>query len=120
MKVKIMLEHTDTITNKDEYIIIDDRVIKEIKQTLKRKLSGDDIEQLDDYQNELNIIKKTKQLSTTPEKQNNSSIPTSFAMLDNDPIPIHTNGYHQDTLETDFKINVKKHKPNNDGKYSFL
>jgi ubiquitin-like 1-activating enzyme E1 B len=120
MKVKIMLEHTDTITNKDEYNIIDDRVIKEIKQTLKRKLSGDDIEQLDDYQNELNIIKKTKQLSTTPEKQNNSPIPTSFAMLDNDPIPIHTNGYHQDTLETDFKINVKKHKPNNDGKYSFL
>jgi predicted nucleic acid-binding protein len=60
MKVKIMLEHTDTIKTKDEYIISDDQVIKERKQTLKRKLSDDDIEHLDDYQNELNIIKKNK------------------------------------------------------------
>jgi len=66
MKIKLMLEHTDTITDKDEYIIVDDQVIgeiKQIKQSLKRKLSDDDddddnIQHLDDYQNELNIVKK--------------------------------------------------------------
>ncbi|CAF4333941.1 unnamed protein product, partial [Adineta steineri] len=26
MKIKLMLEHTDTITDKDEYIIVDDQV----------------------------------------------------------------------------------------------
>jgi len=130
MKVKLMLEHTDIITNKNEYIIIDDQVIqeiKQIKQTLKRKLSNDDddddddddIEHLDNYQNELNIVKKTKRLSTAPEEHNNGPIHTSFATLIKDSIPVHTNGYYQNISETDLKINVKKHKPNNDGKHSF-
>jgi hypothetical protein len=129
MKIKLMLEHSHTITNKDEYIIIDDQVIKEIKQinqTLKRKLSSsddddnDDIEHLDNYQNELNIIKKTKRLSTAPEVHNNDPIHTSFATLTNDSIPVHTNGYYQNISETDRKINIKKYKPNNDGNYSLF
>ncbi|CAF1074432.1 unnamed protein product [Rotaria sordida] len=35
MKIKLMLKHSNTITNKDEYIIIDDQLNKEIKQILK-------------------------------------------------------------------------------------
>ena len=78
MKIKLMLEHTDTITDKDEYVIVDDQVIgeiKQIKQSLKRKLSGDDdddhIQHLEDYDNESNIVKKTKLLSTTHKEHNN-------------------------------------------------
>jgi hypothetical protein len=59
-------------------------------------------------------------LSTTPEKHNNGLIYSSFSMLANDPMPMHTNGYHRDTSESDFKIDVKKHNPNIDGKYLLL
>jgi ubiquitin-like 1-activating enzyme E1 B len=121
MKIKLILEHTDTIINKDEYIIIDDQVIKETKQTLKRKLSSssssddddnDDIEHLDNYQNELNIVKKTKRLLTVPEEHNNSPIQTSSTTHINDSISVHTNGYHQ--------INIKKHMSNNHSKFLFF
>lgn len=82
LKIKLMLEHTDTMTDRDEYIIVDDHVINEIKQSkqsLKRKLPDDNdddddddnnIQHLDDYQNELNIVKKTKRLSTAPNEHN--------------------------------------------------
>ncbi|CAF2458893.1 unnamed protein product [Rotaria sp. Silwood2] len=135
MKIKLMLEHTDTITEKDEYIIVDDQVIgeiKQIKQSLKRKLSNDDddddddnIQHLDDYQNEVNIVKKTKRLSTAPNEHLNNNnnnnnnigpIHTSFVMLVDDEAPLHTNGHHQGTSEDDYIINTKKHKQNNDGK----
>ncbi|CAF2495291.1 unnamed protein product [Rotaria sp. Silwood2] len=122
MKIKLMLEHTNTITNKDEYIIIDDQINKEIKQTLKRKLSDnddDDVEHLDDYQNELNIVKKTKQLSTVSHENDKDHIHISRAMFDNDPMLVHTNGYHQNTSDTNLKITLKKNKLNNDGKFSF-
>jgi len=119
MKIKLVLEHTITINNKDEYIIVDDQVIKEVKQTSKRKLSSlssdndnDDIEHLDNFQNELNIVKKTKRLLTVPEEHNNGPIHPSFATHINDSISVHTNGYHQ--------INIKKHISNNHSKYSFL
>jgi ubiquitin-like 1-activating enzyme E1 B len=128
MKIKLMLEHTDTITDKDEYIIVDDQVIgeiKQIKQSLKRKLSNEDddddddddnIQHLDNFQNEINIVKKTKRLSTTHEEHNNGPMHTSFVMLVDDQIPVHTNGHHQQTSTNDLKINTKKHKQNNDGK----
>jgi ubiquitin-like 1-activating enzyme E1 B len=114
MKIKLMIEHAETIINKDEYIILDDRVIKEVKKTSKRKLSSssssddqnDDIEHLDNYQNELNMIKKTKRLSTAPGEH----------LLTNDSRLVQTNGYHQNTSET----NLKKYKPNNDRKYSIF
>jgi ubiquitin-like 1-activating enzyme E1 B len=120
MKIKLMLEHTDTITDKDEYIIVDDQVIgeiKQIKQSLKRKLSNsdddeDNIQHLDDYQNEINIVKKTKRLSTTHEEHNNGPMHTSFVMLVDDQVSIHTNGHHQQTSENDLKINTKKHNGN--------
>ncbi len=123
-----MLEHTDTITDKDEYIIVDDQVIgeiKQIKQSLKRKLSNDDdddnddenIQHLDDYQNEINIIKKTKRLSTVHDEHNNGPIHTSFVILVDDQIPAHTNGHHQETDDNDLRINTKKYKQNLDGKY---
>jgi ubiquitin-like 1-activating enzyme E1 B len=125
IKIKLMLEHTDTITDKDEYIIIDDQVIgeiKQIKQSLKRKLSTDDdddddenIQHLDDYQNEINIVKKTKRLSTTHDEHNNGPMHTSFAMLVEDQVPVQTNGHHQDISDNDHQINTKKHKQNNDG-----
>jgi ubiquitin-like 1-activating enzyme E1 B len=118
MKIKLMLEHTDTITEKDEYIIVDDQVIgeiKQIKQSLKRKLSGgnhnddddddDHIQHVDDF----NIVKKTKRLSTTYDEHNNGPMHTSFVMLVDDQVPIQTNGHHQETLENDLKINTKKH-----------
>ena len=128
IKIKLMLEHTDTITDKDEYIIVDDQVIgeiKQIKQTLKRKLSennndDDNIQHIDDDQNEVNIVKKTKRLSTTPNEHNNTNIGpmhTSFSMLVDDQIPVHVNGHHRETTDNDFLINTKKHKPNIDGKY---
>ncbi len=131
MKIKLMLEHTDTITDKDEYIIVDDQVIgeiKQIKQSLKRKLSAEDddddddnIKHLDHYQNEINIVKKTKRLSTTHEEYYNGPMHTSFVMLVDDQIPVHTNGHHQPTSTNDLKINTRKHKQNNDGKInSFL
>jgi hypothetical protein len=133
MKIKLMLEHTDTITDKDEYIIVDDQVIgeiKQIKQTLKRKLSEDDdddddnIQHLDEYQNEINMIKKTKRLSTAPDEHikninnNNGPMHTSFVMLVDDQVSAHTNGHHQETLELedDLKINTKKHIQSHDGK----
>ncbi|CAF4744650.1 unnamed protein product, partial [Rotaria magnacalcarata] len=62
MKIKLMLEHTDTIKDIDDYIIVDGHVIGEIKQSLKRKLpdvdnddddDDDNIQHLDDYQNEI-------------------------------------------------------------------
>ena len=126
MKIKLMLEHTDTITDKDEYIIVDDQVlgeIKQIKQTLKRKLSAydddddddDQIEHLDDYQNELNIVKKTKRLSTAHDEQNHGPMHTSFVMLVDDQVPVHTNGHRPDVSANDLKLNNKKLKPNLDG-----
>ncbi|CAF1185553.1 unnamed protein product [Adineta ricciae] len=93
MKIKLMLEHTDTITDKNEYIIVDDQVIgeiKQIKQSLKRKHIEDDdddddnIQHLDDYQNEINIVKKTKKLSTSHDEHNNGPMHTSFVMLVDD------------------------------------
>ncbi|CAF1172247.1 unnamed protein product [Adineta steineri] len=121
MKIKLMLEHTDTITDKDEYIIVDDQVIgeiKQIKQSLKRKLSEDDddddnIQHLDDYQNELNIVKKTKKLSTTHDEHNNNNnngpMHTSFVMLVDDQVPTHTNGHHahQETSENNTKNHIQ-------------
>jgi ubiquitin-like 1-activating enzyme E1 B len=130
MKIKLMLEHTDTITDKDEYIIVDDQVIGEIKQikhSLKRKLSEDDdddddnIQHLDDYQNELNIVKKTKRLSTVAdEHHNNGPIHTSFVMLVDDQVPVQTNGHHQEKSDIDLKMNTKKLKQNNEGKLDLL
>lgn len=139
MKIKLMLEHTDTITDKDEYIIVDDQVIgeiKQIKETLKRKLShndeeeddDDNIQHLDDYQNEFNIVKRTKRLSTAPNEHNNNisnnnnnnnsgPIHTSFVMLVDDEAPVHTNGHHEESSEDGYPLNTKKHKPNNEGKY---
>ncbi|CAF3607821.1 unnamed protein product [Rotaria socialis] len=85
MKIKLMLEHTDTIKDIDDYIIVDGHVIgeiKQIKQSLKRKLpdadnddddDDDNIQHLDDYQNEINIVKKTKRLLTTPNEHNNNN-----------------------------------------------
>ena len=72
MKLKLILEHIDSIQNKDHYEIIDesnpDRT-QRAKQSLKRKLSesndDDQIQHLDDNQNESMIVKKTKRLSTT-------------------------------------------------------
>ena len=77
MKIKLMLEHTDLITEKNEYVIVDDQVLGEInrvKQSLKRKRSDtldnddddddDQIQHLDDFQSEALIVKKTKLLST--------------------------------------------------------
>lgn len=79
MKIKLMLEHTDLITEKNEYVIVDDQVLGEIKrakQSLKRKRSdtldndgnddddNDQIQHLDDFQSEAMIVKKTKLLST--------------------------------------------------------
>ncbi|CAF1195020.1 unnamed protein product [Adineta steineri] len=80
-----MLEYTDSVKDKDEYIISDDQVIDEIKPSLKRKLSEDDN---DDDQNELNIVKKTKKLSITHDKHNyNGPMHTSFVMLVNNQVP---------------------------------
>ncbi len=111
MKIKLMIEHTSTVTNENDYTILDDRVIKEIKKTSKRKLSSsssddenDDVEHLDHYQNELNIIKKTKLLSTGQSESDDSLL------------LVQTNGYHQNSSET----TPKKHKPNNDCKYSIF
>lgn len=126
MKIKLMLEHTDTITDKDDYIIVDDQVIgeiRQIKQTLKRKLSAyddddddeDQIEHLDGYQSEMNIVKKTKRLSTAPDEQNHGPMHTSFVMLVEDQVPAQTNGHHQDISTNDLKLNNKKHNQNLDG-----
>ena len=62
------------------------------------------------------LIKKTKRLSTVHDEHNNGPMHTSFVMLVDDQVPIHTNGHYQDTSENDLKINTKKHKQNNDGK----
>ena len=82
MKIKLMLEHTDLITEKNEYVIVDDQVLGEIKrakQSLKRKRSDtldndgndddddDQIQHLDDFQSEAMIVKKTKLLSTVTD-----------------------------------------------------
>lgn len=117
MKIKLMLEHTDTITDKDEYIIVDDQVIgeiKQIKQSLKRKFSAtssssdeDNIQHLDDYQNELNIVKKTKRLSTTREEENNGPMHTSFVVVVDDEKPVHTNGHCQNSQENQTNTNAK-------------
>ena len=127
MKIKLMLEHTDTMTDKDEYVIVDDQVIgeiKQIKQSLKRKLSTDDdddddddnIQHLDEYQNEINIVKKTKRLSTGHDEHQNGPMHTSFVMLVEDQAPVHINGHHQEPSANDLKSDTKKLKSNNDGK----
>ena len=97
MKIKLMLEHTDTITDAEEYIIIDDQVIREIKQikqSLKRKLSASDdddhVQPLDDQENESTIVKKTKRLSTVADEP----MRTSFVVLVDDEGPVQTNGHH--------------------------
>ncbi|UJR23766.1 hypothetical protein I4U23_026743 [Adineta vaga] len=57
MKIKLMLEHTDTITDKDEYIIVDDQVIgeiKQVKQSIKRKY----MEEVDDVSIEYFPVKR--------------------------------------------------------------
>ncbi|CAF1217843.1 unnamed protein product [Adineta steineri] len=76
----------ERLIHKDKYIIVDGQVIDEIKQSLKRKLPEDDD---DDYQNESDIVKKTKKLSTTHYEHNKN-----FVMLVDDQIPTHTNGHH--------------------------
>jgi ubiquitin-like 1-activating enzyme E1 B len=108
-KIKLILEHTDTIINKNQFIIIDDHLRKEINQTTKRKLlnEDDEIEHSDDYQNELNIVKKTKRLLTNYDEHNNPPIHTSFTNFVNDSKPEHTNGYHHDASETDLNVNTK-------------
>ncbi|CAF1087860.1 unnamed protein product, partial [Didymodactylos carnosus] len=91
-KIRLMLEHSDTITDKDDYVIVDDQVIKEIEQiqqpktSLKRKLSqykddnNDDILPLED---EGEIIKKAKPL--TASNQHNGTSPTAKIQTDYRP-----------------------------------
>ncbi|CAF1385479.1 unnamed protein product [Adineta steineri] len=79
MKITLMLEHTDTITDEDEYIIVDDQVIDEIKQSVKRKLSK-----------RIKYCEKNKKLSTTHDEHNNN-----FVMLVDDQVPTHTNEHQK-------------------------
>jgi len=131
MKIKLMLEHTDTITEKDEYIIVDDQVLSEIKQikkSLKRKLSetndeNDHVQHLVDDTNESTIVKKTKLLSTTgsEKEQNHRPMYTSFVMLVNDPpIPStpHTNGHHLDASTNEHQTNHKLPFTHEDGNFT--
>ena len=105
MKIKLMLEHTDAITDAEEYIIVDDqliREIKQIKQSLKRKLSASDeddhVQHVDDQENESVIVKKTKRLSTLADEP----MHTSFVVLvDDDKGPVQTNGHHPTSAKID-------------------
>ncbi|CAF4168291.1 unnamed protein product [Adineta steineri] len=125
----------DTITDEDEYIIVDDEIIGEIKQieqSLKGKLSkhadddGDDnIQHSYDYQDELNIVKKTKILLITHDdhdnnNSNNGPMHTSFAMRVDDQAPTYTNGHHahQEISGNNTKVNTKNYIQTCDGKYS--
>lgn len=109
MKIKLMLEHTDTITDSEEYVIVDDQVIREIKQikqSLKRKLSTSDdddhVQHLDSQENESIIVKKTKRLSTVADEP----MHTSFVVLVDDEGPVQTNGHHPATSKIDLNENV--------------
>ncbi|CAF0934846.1 unnamed protein product [Didymodactylos carnosus] len=87
-KIKLMLEHSDAITDKDDYVVVDDQVIREIEQihqqqqqqqpTKKRKLSEQNDDDVLPLEDQGEIIKKTKRLSESNKHNGTTTDETDY------------------------------------------
>jgi ubiquitin-like 1-activating enzyme E1 B len=118
MKLKLMLEHTDTIQDGDEYVIADEHehvCVKPVKRSLKRKLSetnddNDDepIEHVNGQDNPSTMVKKTKRLSTISDEQTHVN--------GADQTVTQSNGHDRDIDEHLVDRTAKKHVQYHEGR----